>query len=457
MLVMLIVAGLLVSAPGVVARGAGPAASRRLWADLYHGSPNLIDEATDVEVSPDGTTAFVTGRSDQSGQYNDYATIAYDVTTGTRQWVSRFNGPQNRSDVAYDLGVSPDGSTVFVTGFTNDIAPDFATIAYDAATGAERWHARYDGPGHGDDVAYALGVSPDGSVVYAAGYVDGPEEDYGVVAYDAGTGSQLWEAQYGKGGNSVDVVYALGVNPDGSTVFVTGASSGQTKTSDFATVAYDSATGNEKWATRYNGPQNDADGANALSVSPDGTKVFVTGSTNGIDEAADFATIAYDVATGAKIWISRYDGHSAADIPADLGVSPDGSKVFVSGRSDRSTVPFDSDYATVALDAGTGARVWVARYDHAGQYEIATALTVSPDGSTVYVAGEAVSDYMTIAYDAETGQGDWISQTRRHRLDVPHAVAVTPDGSVLILTGGMWQGDPEYMDDYGTIALSTQG
>jgi hypothetical protein len=29
---------------------------------------------------------------------------------------------------------------------------DLVAIAYDAATGARRWAARYDGPGHGDEV-----------------------------------------------------------------------------------------------------------------------------------------------------------------------------------------------------------------------------------------------------------------------------------------------------------------
>jgi len=446
---------LLLTGLGPTAQGAGPAAPRRLWADRYHDSPNLFDEATDVEVSPDGSTAFVTGRSDESGQYNDYVTIAYDVMTGTRKWVSRFNGPKNRSDAAYDLGISPDGSTVFVTGYTNDIDPDFGTIAYNAATGAERWHAKYDGPGGGDDVAYALGVSPDGSVVYVAGYVDGPEEDYGIVAYDAATGGQLWDAQYKGDGNSVDAVYALGVSPDGATLFVTGLSYGIGGTGDFATVALDAATGAQKWVVPYNGPKNDADIARALGVSPDGTTVFVTGSTNGIYDSADYATIAYDAATGAKRWIARYDGHSATDIPYALGVSPDGSKVFVSGRSDRDTEPLGSDYATLALDAGTGARVWVARFDHSDEYEVAEALGVSPDGSAVYVAGNANGDYVTVAYQATTGAGIWLSRTRRGHVDSPSALAVSPDGSTLVVTGSMWQGDPDYNMDYGTIALST--
>jgi WD40 repeat protein len=432
----------------------GSAAPRQLWADRYHTSPNGIDEAYDIEVSQDGATAYVTGRSDELQHYNDYATIAYDVGTGERIWVSRFNGPKNRSDAAYDLGLSPDGSRVFVTGYTNDTAQDFATIAYDAATGDELWHAMYDGPANGDDVAKALGVSPDGSAVYVAGYVDGPDENYGIVAYDPANGNLLWDARYNGGGDSYDAAYALGVSPDGSTVFVTGLSYGRGLNGDFVTIAFDASTGARRWIKRYDGSAHDFDSGRDLVVSPDGSTVFVTGSTNGYEASADYAAIAYDTATGALRWIARYDGHGAEDTPSAIGVSPDGSAVFVSGTSDRSDVPFDSDVATLALDAETGDRAWVARYDHAGDYETGQTLAVSPDGSAVYVAGEAVSDYLIVSYDATTGAPIWRAQIRRNRLDVARALAVTPDSSTVLVTGSMWQGDPDYMMDYGTVALS---
>ena len=48
----------------------------------------------------------------------DYATVAYDASTGAKLWVKRYNGPGNGDDVAHALGVSPDGSQVFVTGLT---------------------------------------------------------------------------------------------------------------------------------------------------------------------------------------------------------------------------------------------------------------------------------------------------------------------------------------------------
>lgn len=64
---------------------------------------------------------------------------------------------------------------------------DYATVAYDAVTGAELWVARFDGPASGDDRATALGVSPDGSTVYVAGTSegDGTSYDIATVAYDA--------------------------------------------------------------------------------------------------------------------------------------------------------------------------------------------------------------------------------------------------------------------------------
>src|SRR5207249_4915568 len=111
---------------------------------------------------------FVTGFIPGSTHYPDYATVAYDASTGARLWVKRYNGPGNAYDLARALGVSPDGTTVFVTGSSLRSAStyDYATVAYDASTGARLWVKRYNGPANGSDGAYALGVSPDGSTVF---------------------------------------------------------------------------------------------------------------------------------------------------------------------------------------------------------------------------------------------------------------------------------------------------
>jgi hypothetical protein len=70
---------------------------------------------------------FVTGISTYRG--NDYATVAYDTATGRQRWARRY---QNSEDVPADLGVSPDGSKVFVTGWSGRKynTTDYATLAY---------------------------------------------------------------------------------------------------------------------------------------------------------------------------------------------------------------------------------------------------------------------------------------------------------------------------------------
>jgi WD40 repeat protein len=181
----------------------------------------------------------------------------------------------------------------------------------------------------------------------------------------AAPGSRLWARRYDGPAHSGDKASALGVSPDGSVVFVTGSSKGSTSYFDYATVAYDSVTGMKLWAKRYDGPGNDGDSANALAVSPDGSQVFVTGTSVGSTSGLDYATVAYDASTGATLWAKRYNGPgNQGDSAAALEVSSDGGKLFVTGYSFGSTS--DVDYATVAYDASTGTRLWAKRYNGPG-------------------------------------------------------------------------------------------
>jgi DNA-binding beta-propeller fold protein YncE len=214
---------------------------------------------------------------------------------------------------------------------------DFATV-YDPATGAELWVKRYNGPNDLDDAAHAVAVSPDGSRVFVTGYSSGPHPspfmDYATVAYDGATGQRLWARRYDGPASERDDASSVALSPDGATVFVTGESTGSASGFDFATIAYDASTGSELWVKRYKGPDNGFDDAGGLGVSPDSTLVFVTGGSTSDASGYDYATIAYEVSTGAKQWARRYDSPTGSDDSARaLAVSADGTRVFVSGVS----------------------------------------------------------------------------------------------------------------------------
>ncbi len=96
-------------------------------------------------MSSDGAEIYVTGESagfggvfsctsgePRTGQ--DYATIAYDADTGAQLWVERYDSPDpGLYDSAHGLVVGPTGD-VFVTGESHGGGyRDYATIAYSAS------------------------------------------------------------------------------------------------------------------------------------------------------------------------------------------------------------------------------------------------------------------------------------------------------------------------------------
>jgi WD40 repeat protein len=400
---------------GAHAAGAPAAPGTQLWVSRYNGPGHDGDDAAAVATSPDGQTVFVTGGSTGTGPFliSQFATIAYQASTGAQLWVRRYDDPGGTQDQAVSVVVSPGGGLVFVTGSTSGAGSGgIATVAYSAASGTFQWAKAYQAP-HGEDVS-SMAVSPDGKTVFITGTRFrndvGSNSDYLTIAYRAATGAQLWIRHYSGPSSGYNAAASVAVSPRGRTVFVTGASNRGRKRSsnlDYATVAYRAATGAQVWVRRYNGPGNRDDLAAAVVPSPDGRTVFVTGTSNGVHSHEDWATVAYRAATGARLWVKRHDGPvSSEDWAASLAVSPDGNTVFVTGTSwldspQNRTAP--TEYVTIAYGAATGARLWARHYQNGSADEAgAVSVAVSPAG-LVFVTGTSQrhngdNDYATIAY-----------------------------------------------------------
>ena len=132
--------------------------------------------ASDLAVAPDGSTVFVTGGSiGVAPRYSvDYTTIAYDAATGTQRWLTRYYGPVRGDDGASAIAIAPDGSRLFVTGTSpSNGSFNYVTVSYKATNGMEQWVATYDAKGKLDDVAHDLMVSQDGTAVFVTGFSEG--------------------------------------------------------------------------------------------------------------------------------------------------------------------------------------------------------------------------------------------------------------------------------------------
>jgi DNA-binding beta-propeller fold protein YncE len=347
---------------------------------------------------------------------------------------------------------------VFVTGLSEGVGSlyDFATVSYDAATGTQLWVARYDSASHGDESATSIDVSPDGTQVYVTGCAS-PQQycvggDYLTVAYRTADGTKVWTSRYSATAQSQDTPTKVVAGPDGSAVYVTGVSDGFGTDDDFVTLAYDAKNGSQLWLARYNGPTNGGDQPADVSVSPDGTRIFVTGCTGDQYCTGHYATVGYDAATGGEVW-------SAADLrgyhPGSVAISPDGTRVFVTGYGYGDGVG-TWDYVTVAHDAATGENLWTSTYDGGVHlHDFGRVVTVDPDGDRIYVTGESDSPntfmgWATLAYDPTTGEELWLA--RFGKGSAPFAMQMSANGSRLFITGYMEGGRTLY--DFATLSYS---
>ena len=112
---------------------------------------------------------------------------------------------------------------------------------------------------------------------------------------------------------------------------------------EFRTVAYVASTGAAQWTA------NDRYGVGqSLAVSPDGSKLVVSGDYQ--LAMRRIGTIGYNAQTGDRLWLRVWDGpENIQSLSRDIVMAPDGAHVFVGGIDAGS----DGGYHYALLKYGT--------------------------------------------------------------------------------------------------------
>ena len=237
------------------------------------------------------------------------------------------------------------------------------------------------------------------------------------------------------------------VSPDGEVVYAVGP----------VVVAHDAVSGVPNWEAPT--LEGDAE-ANLRSVtlSPDGTTVFAAGELHedATGTRVHFFVVALDAITGTIEW-SKTWGESV-QIMNRIVVGPHGRRVFVTGWTAA------HNYVTVSLRADDGARRWLRRYD-GPEHGIDTpqALAITPNGATLIVSGGSHQgtvrdqEFVTIAYDTTSGERRWLRRFGggvQGATDAAFDIAIDPEGERVFVTGVVHTGtaDAEAPLDIGVVA-----
>lgn len=380
-----------------------------VWVKRYFPLDNISDDwaySISLDRQNTGQFIYVTGYQYTSSEsFIDYVTIKYNQN-GDTIWKAVFSGPGNQDDKAYSIGVDNTGN-VYVTGtsMNNTGAYDYVTLKYNSS-GVQQWLARYNGTGNSYDYGHALAVDDTGNV-YVTGWSWGTSSfaDCATIKYNT-DGVQKWVARYNGPGNGNEQSVSIVLDKAGN-VYIAGNSTGSTGNIDAIVIKYNNA-GAQQWVSRYDGAANNYDAY--MSVAFDSRQassyVYATGNTyTGSVNMNDLLTVKNNAQTGDTQWVKLYNGISSnRDYGNSITLDSSGN-VYVTGRGPVSSG--DEDIITIKYNE-QGILQWVKTYDGPGHGADNGQVIKLDKQNNIYVSGWSYgvgtgqADYLTIKYSTTT-------------------------------------------------------
>jgi uncharacterized delta-60 repeat protein len=376
----------------------------------------------------------------------------YSAAQISTQWIARFNGSSNNNDGATCITIDNQGNT-YVGGYSISSAnqEDYLTIKYNAA-GEEVWVARYNGTANGKDIISAIALDNAGNT-----YITGSSEaknngfDYVTIKYNP-KGEEEWVARYNGGDNNNDGANAIALDREGN-VFVTGYSTNKETSIDIVTIKYTSS-GDVAWTSKFNNPRNTVDYGTCLALDDMGN-VYVGGYSESESSGLDYTILKYTL-SGSLSWYKSYNGSGGRDDQVKAIAVDQNGNLYVTGSS--YGISTSQDIVTLKYNPH-GDLLWQAKYNGPGNNIDAPGAMLVDKNNNIYITGSSVGngtnfDYVTLKYNPD-GVELWTSRYNDQGNSGDEATSLALDslGSIYV-TGSVWNGTD---NDYATIKYNPLG
>lgn len=338
---------------------------------------------------------------------------------GSTAWTTIVDHP-NQEDRVTAMAVGPEGEGLYLTvGAT--------LVALDADTGTQRWEAQTAGAGA------ALTADHDGDRVLVGGQMPGVPPVGFIEAFEAGTGDSAWRFETAPSEGTFYGFASIASGPSGRIV-AEGFAGGGADQALIVGLAESGPPGQAGDVTQLWSRVEPASGWRHMQIllSSDGSTAFVSTGVR---------VEAIDAGDGTRRWSEVVDPVSTSSTrPVPMALAPDGNRLFVTGIG---SDPSDAK-TTIALDTATGERAWTATSFGPPDAVIPAAVSVAagPSGD-VYVTGNQrnpsnhfVFWLLVESYDAETGAVRWVTRFNESQAQLADArgelIELGSGGTILV-------------------------
>ncbi len=264
----------------------------RKWVGRYDNDSHSNDFGMDVAVDPSSGDVVVAGGTRPSC-LGEVLLIAYEAD-GDPHWTHVDDAGGTFGEYPIGLGVDGAAGTIFVAGGRSVSQNDtvFLIAAYSDSTGDPIWRKPYSGPQSTTyPFAFVLGRDDHLYVAGWTGNFSGNTWRWDVAAFDgAAEGDLLWNTVY-LHGTGQNIAYRLAASGDGTLVYGYGiVGSGLNRV-----TAFSADDGAVAWSAAVS--ERDQIGVSPLGPAPHGHRLYFTGSESihrgPFDDDSDFDTRAF--------------------------------------------------------------------------------------------------------------------------------------------------------------------